>query len=353
MSSSTEIRVPHETVNDDFVTVVEWHAEQGDRVSSGQTVVSIETSKMVMEVEAEADGFLDIVQGPSAEVGVGDLIGRIAAEAPSANSQPVPSEAPQSEAAVGVAEAPVGAKISKKAQALIDQYGVDAAVFTGAGLVKEADVITFLEKQKAEEPKKPSPAEAAADKQEIVERPKVAQPTGGHKGGLMGDAAASARERGKSLPSLAWNYFWRNWLLGNLVRWAPRGVITMLHRWRGVKMGEGCFIDPTSIVETAYPENVTLGNDVRITAGAIIMTHIKAPHYLRESGIVPPVVKPVVLEDHSFVGVNAVVMPGVTIGKASVVASGAVVLQNVPPYTMVAGNPAKVIKNFPRPESDA
>ena len=41
---------------------------------------------------------------------------------------------------------------------------------------------------------------------------------------------------------------------------------------------------------------------------------------------------------------------GVTIGKASVVTSGSVVVTNVPSYSMVQGNPAKVIKQFPKPE---
>lgn len=92
-----------------------------------------------------------------------------------------------------------------------------------------------------------------------------------------------------------------------------------------------------------------MGDDVRVTVGAIIMCHIKAPHYLQDAGIMPPIVKPVVLEDHCFIGVNAVVMPGVTVGKASVVTSGSVVVSSVPPYSMVAGNPAKVIKRFPAP----
>ena len=48
-------------------------------------------------------------------------------------------------------------------------------------------------------------------------------------------------------------------------------------------MGQDVFIDPTSIIETAFPENITIGNDVRITAGCVIMSHIKAPHYLRET----------------------------------------------------------------------
>jgi acetyltransferase-like isoleucine patch superfamily enzyme len=164
--------------------------------------------------------------------------------------------------------------------------------------------------------------------------------------GLLGDAARSSADRKVSLPALVWNYFWRNWLLGNLVKVAPRGVVNVLHRWRGVRMGADCFVDPAAILETAYPENITLGDDVRVTAGAIVMTHIKPPHYLRDAGHVPVVLKPVVLEDHCFIGVNAVVMPGVTVGRAAVVASGAVVTTNVPALTMVAGNPAKIVKRF-------
>ena len=53
---------------------------------------------------------------------------------------------------------------------------------------------------------------------------------------------------------------------------------------------------------------------------------------------------------HDFAVGDVVTMYGVTVGKASVVTSGSVVVNNVPPYTMVQGNPAKVIKHFPQPE---
>ena len=165
----------------------------------------------------------------------------------------------------------------------------------------------------------------------------------------MHDAMVASNERGKNIFWLAANYLFRNYLLGLLVRVAPRGIILPLHRLRGVKVGKGCYIDPAAIVETAYPENITIGDDVRIAAGAIIMTHIKAPHFLRESGLVPSVLKAVILEDHCFIGVNAVVMPGVRVGTAAVVVSGAVVLADVPPYSMVAGNPAQVVKRFVKP----
>lgn len=54
----------------------------------------------------------------------------------------------------------------------------------------------------------------------------------------------------------------------------------------------------------------------------------------------------VVIEDDCWIGTNVVITSGVTIGKHSVVAGGSVVTKNVPPYTVVAGNPAKIIKRY-------
>jgi acetyltransferase-like isoleucine patch superfamily enzyme len=401
-----EIRIPRETVNDDVVTVQDWHAKHGDSVKVKQHIVSIETSKAVLEVESEAEGFLEIIHPKGAEVPIGELIGRVLARAPAAASTAPRAQASEPAASNGHAvparssnrlrdrqsaqaseppppiftSDPEPARsttstsgstshtlpattsttqtISKKAQRLIDEHAINAAqAFPNLGLVREVDVIRHLESQAAARmkaaPLPPSPAAQVA----AEPAPRVAASTVNNaytptkSKGLFGDAASSAKDRGnKSVLWLAWNYLWRNWFLGHAVRIAPRGVILTLHKWRGVKMGQDVFIDPTSIIETAFPENITIGNDVRITAGCVIMSHIKAPHYLRETGLVPVVLKPVVLEDHCFIGVNSVIMPGVTVGKASVVTSGSVVVTNVPPYTMVQGNPAKVIKQFPRPE---
>lgn len=388
-----EIRVPRETVNDDTVTIQDWHAAHGARVTARQLVVSIETSKAVLEVEAQAEGFVEILHAKGAEVPIGELIGRVLAQAPAPSEIPPPRPHPSPQRANGTGPAPAARSsnrlrdrqqqipaeppatpddsghtlparataamvISKKAQALIDEHGLDAqSIFAGFGLVREADVIRHLEARvedrQRKHPTPPSPATIAAA-QTPAPRAAAAAVNSAYSTrprGLFGDAAASAKDRGnRSVLWLAWNYFWRNWLLGNLARWAPRGVILPIHRLRGVKMGRDVFIDPSAIIETAFPENITIGDDVRITAGCVIMSHIKAPHYLRETGLVPVVLKPVILEDHCFIGVNSVVMPGVTVGKASVVASGSVVVTNVPPYTMVQGNPAKVIKHFPRPQ---
>lgn len=55
---------------------------------------------------------------------------------------------------------------------------------------------------------------------------------------------------------------------------------------------------------------------------------------------------PVVIEDNVWIGQYATILKGVTIGKGSIVATKAVVTKNVPPYTIVAGNPAKVVKKI-------
>ena len=55
---------------------------------------------------------------------------------------------------------------------------------------------------------------------------------------------------------------------------------------------------------------------------------------------------PVTIEDDVWIGANAVILPGVTIGNHCVVAAGAVVTKDVPPHSLVAGVPAKVIKKI-------
>ena len=55
---------------------------------------------------------------------------------------------------------------------------------------------------------------------------------------------------------------------------------------------------------------------------------------------------PVVIEDDVWIGANAVILPGVRVGTHSVVAAGAVVTKDVPPHSIVAGIPAKIIKKI-------
>ncbi len=55
---------------------------------------------------------------------------------------------------------------------------------------------------------------------------------------------------------------------------------------------------------------------------------------------------PVRIEDKVWIGFNAIVLKGVTVGTGSVVAAGAIVTRDVPPWTVVAGAPARVVKEL-------
>lgn len=92
---------------------------------------------------------------------------------------------------------------------------------------------------------------------------------------------------------------------------------------------------------------VTIGNDV-ILAQNIVMSGLN--HGYEDIHLPPhnqPVTKrKITLEDEVWIGANVVVVAGVTIGKHAVVAAGSVVTKDVPAYSVVAGNPAKIIKQY-------
>ena len=92
---------------------------------------------------------------------------------------------------------------------------------------------------------------------------------------------------------------------------------------------------------------VTIGDHVNLAQGITVtaLNHNFADTDKRidEQGVSTA---PVVIEDDIWIGANAVVLPGVTIGHHPVVAAGAVVTKDVPPHSLVAGVPAKIIKQL-------
>lgn len=112
----------------------------------------------------------------------------------------------------------------------------------------------------------------------------------------------------------------------------------------GVQVGEGCKLISTDFGSEPYL--VRLGNRVEVTAGVRFITHDGGVWVFRDEYPEVDVFGPIVVEDHAFLGVNAIIMPGVTIGKRALVAAGAVVTRDVPEATVVAGTPARVISTL-------
>lgn len=95
---------------------------------------------------------------------------------------------------------------------------------------------------------------------------------------------------------------------------------------------------------------ISMGDDVLIAAGAAILSQghpIEPPRWGR---VVSGSIR---IGNEVWIGTNAVVLPGVTIGNGAIVAAGAVVSRDVPPYSIVAGVPAKVIRNIATPSKSS
>lgn len=118
-----------------------------------------------------------------------------------------------------------------------------------------------------------------------------------------------------------------------------------------VKIGKRVIIRPGTMLhaETATSDvSITIEDDVMIGCGV----HIYVENHkfdrmdipLIEQGHSPS--KPVLLRKGCWIGANAILLPGVTIGLNSVVGAGAIVTKSVPDGVVVAGNPAKLIKKI-------
>jgi len=108
-------------------------------------------------------------------------------------------------------------------------------------------------------------------------------------------------------------------------------------RMMGVKIGKRCFISRRAHIDIRRGK-ISIGNDVNISGGTYILSHtgFRPVHEGQET----------VIEDNVRIFVNSVVLPGVRVGKGSIVGAGSVVMKDVPPNVAVQGNPARVIQHL-------
>ncbi|MNJ97005.1 putative acetyltransferase [compost metagenome] len=130
-----------------------------------------------------------------------------------------------------------------------------------------------------------------------------------------------------------------------------------------VKIGDRVYMGNSSII---CKSSVSFGNDILVAWGVVFYDHdshsldyrfrdqdVKQTYidYVNEKGnylknknwnVVNSL--PIVIEDHAWIGAESMILKGVTIGKGAIVGARSVVTKDVPPFTVVAGNPAKVVK---------
>nr|WP_168122752.1 acyltransferase [Paenibacillus sp. HB172176] len=111
---------------------------------------------------------------------------------------------------------------------------------------------------------------------------------------------------------------------------------------KGMVVGKNCSIQGGVVFDYSHCWLIAIGDRVTIAPEAYILAHDASSKAL----IGYTKIARVVIEDDCFIGARAIIMPGVRVGKGSIVAAGSVVTQSVPPYTVVGGNPARVISTL-------
>lgn len=123
--------------------------------------------------------------------------------------------------------------------------------------------------------------------------------------------------------------------------WLP----AWLNQLRGVKIASHrkVYVAPNVLIDTIYPEAVTIEDEVYLTRGVKVIAHFNPTNPIAELSGINSEVRPVKIGFGTFVGVNAIILPGVEIGRCSIVGAGAVVTKSCPEYSILGGNPAQVI----------
>ena len=113
-------------------------------------------------------------------------------------------------------------------------------------------------------------------------------------------------------------------------------------------IGDNCYINYNAILLDGA--EITIGDNCLIGPNSAFLT-ISHPMYaperiIQEEGYMYQQAKPITIEKDVWMGGNVTVLPGVTVGEGSVIGAGTVVNRDIPPYSLVVGNPAKIIRKI-------
>lgn len=127
--------------------------------------------------------------------------------------------------------------------------------------------------------------------------------------------------------------------------WVPNQLRVTFLRAAGANVGKDVYLAPCWRLICHFGEEHLLTIEDRASIVASILVSAD-PNNSRLTDYFPNVVKvgKVHIEHDVWCGINSIILPGVRIGKYSIVGAGSLVNKDVPPYTIVAGSPAKIIK---------
>lgn len=115
----------------------------------------------------------------------------------------------------------------------------------------------------------------------------------------------------------------------------------------GHSIGEGVWVGKELLIidDCSLKERAIIGNRVAF-APRVTLVLQSFPNYSRIKEIAPTKCEDILIGDDTWLGTGSIILPGVSIGEGSIVGAGSVVTRDVPPYTIVAGVPARVVRSL-------
>lgn len=146
-----------------------------------------------------------------------------------------------------------------------------------------------------------------------------------------------------------------SWLFQALARSCPHpGLTVLLQRARGVKIGKHVFIGAGVTIDDVYPHLVAIEDYVSIGMNTMLFAHSNPTCSLElKLNYYPRKVAPITIRKGAWITPGCIILAGVTVGENSVVGAGSVVTEDIEPYTVVAGNPAKIVRRLKKKGDDS
>lgn len=386
-----EITIPQLGLNEEFVRVVEWYVNDGDRVKAKTPICLIETSKATAELEAEEAGFVRIRRKSGEEARIKETIGYIVSSLDiEIKDEILPQPRTRREERLIFSEKN-NIKVTKKAKQLAVSLGINPGLIgKKIGIIREKDIREFYELRKKEmskvsisHPEFSARGEVNKDfLQRISQDKNFAQLSSDEKiaaykknGAIIGKNVIL----GQGVVIIA-NYIEigddtrigdncyikaaelkigrmaafdhdvsivaRKVKIGDVLFTGNNIVIGAGGAFgpnSELEVGDNCLISSGCVINTA--EKITIGNVVGLSPRVQIYTH---NHWQNVLEGYHPNFAPVTIGDYSYITGNCLIVPGVNIGKGCTVLANSLVTENVEDYTIVAGVPAKKIKAVDR-----
>lgn len=138
-----------------------------------------------------------------------------------------------------------------------------------------------------------------------------------------------------------------NLLAQLLLKILPSNKRIKILRKKGIKIGSGCEIY-SNITWGSEPYLINIGDNVRITSGVKFVTHDGGIWTLRKMKLLEKadIFGRINIGNNVHIGLNTIIMPGVTIGNNCIIGCGAVVTKDIPDNTVAVGVPARPIKSI-------